>query len=120
MAELIRKEDHFTLKFSMMEKVEGVHGDITFPVAAISGVRIVDNVITAVHGLRAPGTSIPGVVAMGTFWSRSEKLFVMIHHQDRRGVRIELTGQTYDAILFSTDNPEQLLSGLALKPDPAS
>lgn len=54
---------------------------------------------------------------MGTFWSQSEKLFVMVHHEEHRGVRIDLIGQPFGAILFSTGNLEQLLNTLGLEPD---
>ena len=116
MAILLRDGQYLTLKLSAIEKVESVHGDIRIPESAISGIRIIDDILKSVHGIRAPGTNIPGVLAMGTFWSQSEKLFVMIHHHEHRGVRIDLVGQPFNALLFSHENPEQLVHDLGLNP----
>lgn len=114
MAELVREEDTLVLRLSTIEKVEGVHGDIRVHVSSIESVTVLDDVIHAVHGLKMPGSRIPGVFAMGTFISREGTVFAIVHHQTKRGLKIALKGTTYDALIVGVDNPEELVSSLAL------
>lgn len=112
MAELIREEDHLVLKLTTVEKVEGVHGDLRVPFSSIQSTEVLDDVIHAVHGMKFPGSHIPGVFAMGTFISREGKVFAMVHHQTKRGIKINLTGENYVAFIIGTDNPEKVNASL--------
>lgn len=114
MAELVREEDTLVLRLSAIEKVEGVHGDIRVHVSSIESVMVLDDVIHAVHGLKMPGSRIPGVFAMGTFISREGTVFAIVHHQTKRGLKIALQGTTYDALIVGVHNPEEVWSSLAL------
>lgn len=114
MAELVREEDTLVLRLSMLEKVEGVHGDIRVPVSSVQSVTVLDDVIHAVHGLKMPGSRLPGVFAMGTFISRDGTVFAIVHHQTKRGLKVNLNGTTYDALIIGVDNPEGLVSSLGL------
>lgn len=116
-AELVREEDTLALRLSTPEKVEGVHGDIRVPLSAIQSITVLDDVIHAVHGLKMPGSRLPGVFAMGTFISRDGRVFAIVHHQTKRGVKINLKGTTYDALIVGVEDPEGLVSswGLAIE-----
>lgn len=114
LAELIRDDDSLTLKLTGGEKAEGVHGNIRIPVTSVRRVEILDDVIHAVHGLRAPGTGIPGMVAVGTFRSASETIFAVVHHQNKRGVKVSLVNAHFDALIIGSDNPEGLVESLGL------
>lgn len=100
---------------STIEKLEGVHGDIAVPVSAIRSVTVLDDVIHAVHGLKMPGSRLPGVFAMGTFLSKEGTTFVMIHHKNKRGLKLMLKGTSYDALIVGVDNPEQVAAGLGFE-----
>ncbi len=117
MAELFRDQGTLTLKLTTGEKMEGVHGDIRVPIMSVQSVEILDDVIHAVHGMRSPGTGIPGVLAIGTFRSSSETIFAVVHHQNKRGVKVRLTGEHFDAFIVGSDNPESLMASLNL-PEP--
>ena len=114
MAELFREEDTLVLRLSTLEKVEGVHGDIRVPVSSVQSVTVLDDVIHAVHGLKMPGSRLPGVFAMGTFVSREGTVFAIVHHQTKRGLKVNLNGATYDALIIGIDDPEGLVSSLGL------
>ena len=112
MAELVREDSALVLKLSTIEKAEGVHGDITVPFSSVQEITVVDDIIHAVHGIKLPGSRIPGIFAMGTFLSGNEKLFAIVHHQNQRGVRVRLHGETFDTLLVGADNPEKLVESL--------
>lgn len=112
MAELIRENDRLILKLSTLEKAEGVHGDIEVPLSAVEGVSAVDDIIHEVHGLKMPGSRLPGVFAMGTFLSDREKIFAIIHHQNKRGVKVWLSGEAFDVLLVSSDDPEAMVAAI--------
>lgn len=115
MAELVRTEDTVVLRLSAIEKLEGVHGDIEVPVSAILSVTVLDDVIHAVHGVKLPGSRVPGVFAMGTFLSREGNTFAMVHHQNKRGLKLVLKGAAYDALIVGFDDPEQVAASLGLQ-----
>ena len=114
MAELLRQGDDLVLKLSTMEKAEAIHGDIRVPVAAVRTVTIVEDIIHAVHGLKLPGSRVPGVFAMGTFVSHEGRTFAIIHHQTHRGLKVTLQGTDYAAILIGILDPEAVLKRLGL------
>lgn len=112
MADLVREGDSLVLKLSTLEKVEGVHGDLRVPLSSVAAVTVVEDIIHAVHGIKLPGSRIPGIFAMGTFVSNAETIFAIVHHQNRRGVRVQLRGSRYDVLLVGTEDPEGLVSSL--------
>lgn len=112
MAELVREEDNLVLKLTTLEKVEGVHGNIEVPVSSVQSIEVLEDVVHAVHGLKMPGSRLPGVFAMGTFISREGMVFAIVHHQTKRGLKVNLQGTTYDALIVGVDDPEGLASSL--------
>lgn len=114
MADLAREGDTLVLTLSTLEKVEGAHGDIRVPVSAVESVEILDDAIDAVHGIKMPGSRLPGVFAMGTFVSRGGMAFAIVHHQNKRGVRIFLNGTTYHELIVGLDDPESVVASLGL------
>ena len=72
--------------------------------------------IHAVRGLRAPGTGVPGLVAVGTFRASGKKIFAIVHHDNRRGVRLRFTGADYDEVIAGCDDPEDVVARLTAAP----
>jgi len=62
-------------------------------------------------GIRV-GTGIPGSVAIGTFTSRTAKIFGVVHHDTPRGVRVTLEGDHFDEIIVGCPHPEAVASSL--------
>ncbi len=62
----------------------------------------------AVRGLRAPGTGVPGRVALGTWRRWHGKDFVAAYRHDP-GVVIDLVDQPYDRVVISGPTPDWLL-----------
>jgi hypothetical protein len=95
-----------------LEKVEAVHGDVRLPLAALRGAEVLDDAIRAVHGLRAPGTGVPGMVAVGTFRASGEKLFAVVHHNTPRGVGLRFEGADFDEVIVGCDDPDAMIAQL--------
>ncbi len=112
MAELILDGIDLVLKLSTLEKVEGVHGDIRVPLSSVQSISVVEDVIHAVHGIKMPGSRLPGIFAMGTFISGNHTIFAIVHHQNKRGVQVRLQGAKYDALIVGVEEPETLVKDL--------
>ncbi|MGN6333270.1 MAG: hypothetical protein ACTHOD_16770 [Motilibacteraceae bacterium] len=96
-----------TVELTPAEKVVGLHGDVTVPLSAVTAVEVVPDALAAAHGLRAPGTALPGVRKVGTWRSRDGAEFVVAaRHQ--AGVRLTLTGQKLSSLLVGDDDAEAL------------
>jgi hypothetical protein len=107
MASLIVDGSDLVVKMSDFEKVEGVHSDVHIPLAAVRAVRAVDDAWPELRGIRAPGTGIPGVVAVGTRRGSFGKDFAVVH---RRGpaVVVDLEGANYSRLLVTTPDAESV------------
>jgi hypothetical protein len=116
MAELQVEGNELVLHLSGVEKVEGVHGDLRAPLAAVKGVEVLDDA-HAPAGIRAGlkvGTRIPGVIEVGTVRGRTKKLFAAVHHDTPRGVRVLLDGANFDEWIVGCADPEGVVARLAL------
>jgi hypothetical protein len=90
---------------SDLEKVEGFHSDIRVPLAAVHAVRAVAHGWPELRGLRAPGTGIPGVIAVGTRRGPSGKDFAVVHGQGP-AVVVDLEGADYARLIVTTPDAE--------------
>lgn len=90
MAELDMKADGLYVRLSPKEKLGALGGDRFVRRGSISSVRYLDNARHAIRGLRLPGTGLPGVIALGTWRTRSTSDFVAVYRNDP-GYAIELT-----------------------------
>ena len=105
MAEIRIEKDNLVVELSLAEKAESIHGDLTIPLPAITKVEILDNPFSHLRGIRVIGTSIPKVVAVGTWVGVGHKSFVALHgHQN--ALQISLDEQSYDELIIGTDDPE--------------
>jgi hypothetical protein len=57
------------------------------------------------HGLKLPGTSIPGVITAGTFYKDGQRVFWDVHHPDQTVV-IELRDERYNELIVEVANPQ--------------
>ena len=57
------------------------------------------------HGLRMPGTNIPGVLTAGTFYQDGKRVFWDVHNPDNTVV-IELRDERYAELIVEVVNPK--------------
>jgi hypothetical protein len=114
-AEIVISGDQLVVRLSTTEKLESVHSEVAVPLAAVRSVQVVENALDYVHGIRV-GTGIPGSTAVGTFTSKTARVFGVVHHGEHRGVRILLEGADFDEILVGCADPESVAAGIPVVP----
>jgi hypothetical protein len=111
MAEVVVTGDTVTVSLSALEKAEALHGDVSVPRTAVVTARTVPDGMDEVHGLRLPGTGLPGVIMVGT-WRDSERVTFAVYHGRRPAVVLDLTGQRYDRIVVTVEHPDEVVASL--------
>ncbi|MFJ2577218.1 hypothetical protein [Kitasatospora aureofaciens] len=108
MAEIVIGGDRLTVRLTAWERMEALHGDVTVPLTAVRSVSVEDQPLTAPHGMRAPGTSVPGVVKAGTWHSSTEGRQFVLANRGRRAVRVDLAeGEVdFDVLVVAVADPE--------------
>ncbi len=61
------------------------------------------------HGLRWPGTNLPGVVTAGTFYKDGQRLFWDIHHPEQTLVN-SLADEDYNKLVVEVENPTETVA----------
>ena len=112
MAKLLVNDDIVTVSLSAVEKAEALHGDVSVPRSAVASARVVPDGLDEVHGLRMPGTGLPGVIMVGT-WRDKQRVTFAVCHGRRPAVVLELTGQQYDRFVVTVENPGEVAAALA-------
>lgn len=111
MATVIVDSDSVTVELTGAEKLETMHGDVTVPRSSVVEAREVADAMAELHGVRSPGTGLPGVLMAGTWRSAQDVIFAVCHGR-RPGVVIELEDTKYDRIVLTVDDPAGVLAAL--------
>ena len=111
MAKLLVSDDVVTVSLSEIEKAEAVHGDVVVPRAAVVSARIVPDGMDEVHGLRMPGTGLPGVIMVGSWRDKGRVTFAVCHGR-KPAVVLDLAGERYDRIVVTVENPDEVAASL--------
>jgi hypothetical protein len=109
MAELTVHDDALTLTLSRLEHAEGFHRNLTVPLTSLGAVRAVADPWPELRGIRAPGTGMPGVVAVGTRRGSFGKDFAAVHGKGP-GVVVELDGQEFGRWVLTVDDPDAVVA----------
>ena len=109
MAHLEIDGDRLALRLTGEEHLESAHRDVVVPRSSVAALRVTDNVWSELRGIRAPGTGIPGVIAVGTRRGSFGKDFVVVHGKGR-GVVVELVEQPFSRIVITTPDPEEVVA----------
>ena len=117
MSSVVIRDGALHIELTVPERVLSLHGaSIVVPLAQVTGVRIVRDILGQLRGLRMPGAGIPGVLAIGawrgTLDGRKFHDFAVIHRAGP-GLVITTSGE-YDRLLLGDDDPEALAFDLGL------
>jgi hypothetical protein len=108
MAEFTVDGTDLVLHLRAAEKAEGFHRDIRVPLSAVTAVRVVDSAWDGeLHGMRAPGTGMPNVIAVGTRRGGFGKDFAAVHGNGS-AVVVELEGAEYGRLVVTADDAEAM------------
>jgi len=104
--------DELVLHLRAIEKAEGAHGDIRIPLSAVTAVRAVDDPWPELRGIRAPGTGLPNVIAVGTRRGNFGKDFAAVHGKGP-AVVVELAGAPYGRLVVTADDAAARATSIA-------
>ncbi|MGH9743116.1 MAG: hypothetical protein ACRD51_12300 [Candidatus Acidiferrum sp.] len=95
-----------------MDKFLALKSELSIPLEHITGVRLDEEIVKRwYHGIRLPGTSIPGVITAGTFYQDGKRIFWDIHHPEQ-AVIISLAHEKYNELVIQVENPEMFVGNL--------
>ncbi len=106
------------VKMSELEKFEAIHADVRVPLSTVRAVRAVDDAWPELRGIRAPGTGIPGVIAVGTRRGSFGKDFTVVHGREQ-AVVVDLDGATYSRIVVTTTDADRVAAEIQRRLMPA-
>jgi len=115
-AELEVEGGELFLRLSGIEKAEAVHGDLHVPLSAVQDVEVLDDALemTRVKTGFKVGMRVPGRASVAVVRRAGRKMFVAVHHDTPRGVRVRLSGASYDEWIVGATDPESVIANLNL------
>lgn len=110
MVDLAIAEGKLTLHVRGADKLWAFKSSLEIPLAHIAGVRADPEAARGwYHGIRMPGTNIPGVITAGTFYHDGQRVFWDVHGPENTIV-IELHDDRYNELVVEVENPAQAVT----------
>jgi hypothetical protein len=105
MVDLSIAEGKLVLHVKGVDKLFALKSTLEIPLQHIEGIRADPEVARGwFHGLRMPGTQIPGVLTAGTFYLHEQRVFWDVHRADQTVV-IELYDERYNELIVEVADP---------------
>jgi hypothetical protein len=109
-ARLLIDDRAVIVSLSPLEKLEALHGNVRVPRTAVIGARGVPDGMAELHG-RSIGTGLPGVMMVGTVRNSDGVTFAVCRGRGP-AVVLDLAGYSYDRIVVTVANPDEIVSRL--------
>jgi hypothetical protein len=88
------------------DKLWALKSSLEIPLKHISEIRADPSIAHGWwHGLRMPGTNIPGVLTAGTFYQDGKRVFWDVHNPDNTVV-IDLKDERYNELIVEVAEPK--------------
>lgn len=85
---------------------------LEIPLAHIAGVRLDPEAARGwYHGIKMPGTNLPGVITAGTFYQHGQRVFWDVHHPEKTIV-IDLHHDSYNELFVEVNDPQAAVSAI--------
>lgn len=105
MVDITIEGDKVRFQVEGWDKLWAFKSEITIPLAHITEVRLdPESARGWFHGIRIPGTQIPGLITAGTFLSTEGFLFYDVHDPENTIV-IELAHEHYKRLVIEVADP---------------
>ena len=111
MALLRREGPELVVVLNDLEKAGALRGDVRVPASSVRDVRVADAPFGELQGMRAPGTGLPGVIALGTWRGNGYKDFVALY-RGGPAVVVELEGARWRRLLVSAHDAPAVVERL--------
>jgi hypothetical protein len=87
------------------DKLWAFKSSLEIPLQHVAGIRVDSTIAHGWwHGIRMPGTNIPGVLTAGTFYQDGKRVFWDVHNPDNTIV-IELRDERYSELIVEVEDP---------------
>jgi hypothetical protein len=95
-----------------LDKLWAFKGHLEVPLAHVTGIeRAAEEARTWFHGIRAPGTSVPGVITAGTFYEHGNRVFWDVHQPDNT-VAIVLADEKYQRLVVEVEDVDTTIAAV--------
>ncbi len=110
MVELELDGSTLTLHVKGADRLWAFKSSLQIPIAHIAAVVVDPSVAKGwYHGIRVPGTNIPGVITAGTFYTEGKRVFWDVHHPENTIV-IRLHDERYDELIVEVEDAQEAAS----------
>jgi len=100
-------EGKLTLHVRGADKLWAFRSTLEIPLVHIASVRADPEAARGwYHGIRMPGTNVPGVITAGTFYQEGKRVFWDVH-QPEKTIVIELHDERYNHLVVEVADPEE-------------
>ena len=118
MVEISISDGNAVFEVQGMDRLWSLKSYIEVPLSHITGAVIDRDAARGWwHGLRIPGTQIPGVITAGTFYQHGRRVFFDVHDTDNTIV-VELEHDKYDHLVVEVADPQAEVAKLILAISP--
>jgi len=98
-------EGKLTLHVLGADKLWALKSSLEIPLAHVAGVRADPEAARGwYHGMRMPGTNVPGVITAGTFYQDGKRVFWDVHHPEKTIV-IDLHDERFSQLVVEVADP---------------
>jgi hypothetical protein len=109
MVDLAVGEGKLKLRVQGADKLWAFKSALEIPLVHIAGVRADPEIARGWwHGVRMPGTNIPGAITAGTFYQDDKRIFWDVHNPANTVV-ITLRDERYDELIVEVSDPPAAL-----------
>ncbi|HEY6446621.1 MAG TPA: hypothetical protein VIY53_09190 [Acidobacteriaceae bacterium] len=106
MVDLSIAEGKLVLHVRGADQLWALKSTLEIPLHHVAGIRADPEIARGwFHGIRAPGTQIPGVLTAGTFYQHGQRIFWDVHHPDNTVV-IVLRDERYNELIVEVADPQ--------------
>ncbi len=98
-----------TIRLSTREKIAGLHGDLVIPRSRIRKAYAAANGFRELPGMRAPGTGLPTIIAMGT-WRGKGKTYSNVTRGE--ALVLDLRDHEYTRAVITTPDARAIAAQL--------
>lgn len=111
MINVTRKDGKIVFDVEGADKLWSFRSRLEVPDKDVCGARRDPFVVEGSHGLRLPGTYVPGLLTAGTFYHDDRRIFWDVHHPDN-AIVVELVHEHYDELVIEVENPDAVIAML--------
>lgn len=108
---LFAEHGELVLRLSRPEKLGALHGDVRVPLDAVQDLHVSRRPFRELRGLRAPGTGLPGRIALGTWRHRGGKDFAALY-AGKPAVIVHLRDAAFQRLLVSADDADAVAAAI--------